>query len=139
MAQLKTIDTTSLANLTKVLVGIDRILNSRYTVSSNYPPHNIVKHNETEYTIEVAIAGFSKDEISIEVDHNAITVRGERGVTESDVEYLYKGVAARDFVVQFPLTEYLEVRGAEIKDGMLIISVEYVVPETLKPRRIEIQ
>lgn len=139
MAQLKTIDTTALANLTRVLVGVDRLLgNTRYTVSSNYPPHNIVKYSEYEYSIDVAVAGFSKDEISIDIDHNVITVRGEHN-TIDDVEYLYKGLAARDFVVEFPLMEHMEVRDAEIKDGMLKISIEYVVPEALKPRRIEIK
>lgn len=139
MAHLRTVDTTSLANLTKVLIGIDRVLNTRYTTQSNYPPHNVIKHSDTEYMIELAIAGFSKEEISIEADHNGITVRGERSEIEDEKEYLHKGIATRNFVVQFPLTEFLEVRGAEIKDGMLKIAIEYIVPDTLKPRQIEIK
>lgn len=138
MAQLKTIDTNALANLTRVLVGVDRLLgNTRYTVSSNYPPHNIVKYNDYQYSIDVAVAGFSKDEITVDIDHNVITVRGEHTTTDN-AEYLYKGLAARDFVVEFPLMEHMIVQDATVKDGMLKISIEYVVPEALKPRRIEI-
>ena len=70
----KTIDQTTAANLQKMLIGFDRVLNSRYIPSSNYPPHNIIKYNETEYVIEVAVAGFSRDEITVDVEKNSIIV-----------------------------------------------------------------
>lgn len=138
--QIRTIDTSTLANLSRVLVGVDRILNSRPSVSTNYPPHNIVKYNENSYGIEVAIAGFSKDEISIVVDQNVLSVRGEHlSETGTEIEYLHRGIAARNFVVEFPLAEYMKVADAAIQDGMLKISIEYVMPEALKPRQIEIK
>lgn len=136
--QLRTIDASALANLSRVLVGVDRILNTRPT-SSNYPPHNIVKYDENHYGIEVAVAGFSKEEISIIVDQNVLTVRGEHVSESSDIEYLHRGVALRNFVVEFPLAEYMEVGEASVKDGMLRIFVNYVMPEALKPRQIEIK
>lgn len=138
--QLRTIDTNTLANLSRIMVGVDRILNSRMATNSNYPPHNIVKYDENQYGIEIAVAGFSKDEISIIVDQNVLTVKGEHLLAINDeVEYLHRGIAARNFVVEFPLAEYMEVRGAEVNDGLLKISVEYVMPEALKPRQIEIK
>jgi len=86
--QLRTIDTAALANLSRVLVGVDRMLNSRSnTTPSNYPPHNIVKYDENHYCIELAVAGFSRDEIDIRVDQNVLTIRGEHLIpTDVDVE-----------------------------------------------------
>ena len=140
--QIRTIDTQTLANLSKALVGFDRIFNARLNATpSNYPPHNIVKYNDTHYEIEVAVAGFSKEEIYIEVDQNLLTIRGEHIILENaePVEYLHRGLAARNFLVEFPLAEFMEVGSASVKDGMLRISIEYVVPEALKPRQIEIK
>ena len=138
-SNIKTIDTTTLANLSRVLVGVDRILNARGAIpSSNYPPHNIVKYGDTSYGIEVAIAGFGKDDISIVVDQNVLTVKGTTE-TDPNTEYLHRGIATRNFVVEFPLAEFMEVTGASVKDGMLKISIEYVMPDSLKPRQIEIK
>jgi molecular chaperone IbpA len=139
MAQLKTINTNELANLSRFLVGVDRIINSHYVPSTNYPPHNVVKYDDNNYGIEIAIAGFSKDQISLEVNQNIISVRGERIENEEHFEYLFKGLAARNFVIQFPLSEFMVIREAEVKDGMLKISLEYVVPDSLKPRQIKIK
>jgi|688.fasta_scaffold324335_2 molecular chaperone IbpA len=142
MATIRTIDTATLANLNRALVGFDRMLNNKVsTTQSNYPPHNILKYNETNYSIELAVAGFSKEEIHVEVDQNILTITGEHIDTNdsSDWEYLHRGLASRNFLVQFPLAEYIEVIGAEVKDGLLRIELEYVVPEALKPRQIEIK
>ena len=141
MTQIRTLDTTSLANLSRALVGFDRILNARLNATpTNYPPHNILKYDETNYGIELAVAGFSKNDISVEVDQNILTIKGEHAyVLNEGAEFLHRGLASRNFVVEFPLAEYMEVRGAEVKDGMLKIAVEYIVPEALKPRQIEIK
>lgn len=139
-AQLRTIDTNTLANLSRIMVGVDRILNARMATNSNYPPHNIIKYDENQYGIEIAVAGFSRDEISIVVDQNVLTVKGDRvSSSNEDVEYLHRGIASRNFVVEFPLAEYMEVKGAQVQDGLLKISVNYVMPEALKPRYIEIK
>lgn len=140
MTQLRTIDTAALAQLSKALVGFDRYFNVPIPQNGNYPPHNIVKFNDNEYAIEVAVAGFTKEEIAVEVDQDQLTIRGTHQVTEGrEVEYLHRGLAARDFEQTFTLAEYMFVKDAEVKEGMLIINIERIIPEALKPRTIEIK
>ena len=140
MTQLSTIDTAHLANLSRALVGFDRYFNNQFAnVNGNYPPHNIVKYNDTHYGIEVAVAGFSKEEITVEVDQDQLYITGKKASVSEGVEYLHRGLAARDFEQQFTLAEYMEVRGAEVKDGMLKIEIERIIPEALKPRQIKIK
>jgi len=141
MTQLRTIDAAHLANLSRALVGFDRYFNGHFSnTNGNYPPHNIVKYDESHYGIEIAVAGFSKEEITVEVDQDQLTVRGEHNVpADPEYQYLHRGLAARDFEQTYTLAEYMEVRGAEVKDGMLKIEIERIVPEALKPRQIEIK
>jgi len=137
--QLRTINTADLANLSKALVGFDRYFTNQLQ-TSNYPPHNIVKYSDDTYAIEVAVAGFSKDEITVEVDQDQLTIRGVKNrPNESTVEYLHRGLAARDFEQTFTLAEYMIVKGAKVDNGMLQIDIQRVVPEELKPRQIEIK
>jgi molecular chaperone IbpA len=137
---LRTIDAAHLANLSRALVGFDRYFNGHFAnTNGNYPPHNIVKYNETHYGIEVAVAGFSKEEIAVEVDQDQLTITGKK-ISETDSkEYLHRGLAARDFEQTYTLAEYMTVKGAEVKDGMLKIEIERVVPDALKPRQITIK
>ena len=137
--QLRTVDPAALAAVSRALVGFDRYFNNVNHVNGNYPPHNIVKYDDTHYGIEVAVAGFSKDEITVEFDQDQLMITGKKATTAEGVEYLHRGLAARDFEQQFTLAEYMEVRGAEVKDGMLKIQIERIVPEALKPRQIEIK
>jgi len=141
MNQLRTINAADFANLNRALVGFDRYFNGHFpNTNGNYPPHNIVKYDETHYGIEVAVAGFSKEEITVEVDQDQLTVTGRRlNQADSRFEYLHRGLAARDFEQTFTLAEYMEVKEAEVKDGMLVIEIERVVPEALKPRQIVIK
>jgi molecular chaperone IbpA len=139
MTQLRTIDTAALAQLSKALVGFDRYFSAPHHANGNYPPHNIVKYADNKYGIEVAVAGFAKEEITVEVDQDQLMITGKRAKAEDGVEYLHRGLAARDFEQSFTLAEYMEVKGAEVKDGMLKISIERIVPEALKPRQIEIK
>jgi molecular chaperone IbpA len=139
--QLRAIDPANLANLSRALVGFDTIFNQRLQqTNGNYPPHNIVKYSDSEYAIEVAVAGFSKDDITVEVDQDQLVVRGVQGEVETEVkEYLHRGLASRNFEQTWTLAEYMEVKDAEVKDGMLIINIERIVPESLKPRTIKIK
>jgi molecular chaperone IbpA len=141
MNQLRTINAADFANLNRALVGFDRYFNGHFpNTNGNYPPHNIVKYDETHYGIEVAVAGFSKEEITVEVDQDQLTVKGRKlNQADSRFEYLHRGLAARDFEQTFTLAEYMEVKAAEVKDGMLVIEIERVVPEALKPRQILIK
>ena len=139
MTQLRTIDTAALAQLSKALVGFDRYFTAPSHQNGNYPPHNIVKYSETEYGIEVAVAGFSKEEITVEVDQDQLMITGKKESVTEGVEYLHRGLAARDFEQSFTLAEYMEVKGAEVKDGMLKIDIQRIIPEALKPRQIEVK
>jgi molecular chaperone IbpA len=141
MTQLRTIDTAALAQLSKALVGFDRYFTAPHHQNGNYPPHNIVKYSEDTYGIEVAVAGFTKEEVTVEVDQDQLTIRGVKNRTNVDVgvEYLHRGLAARDFEQTFTLAEYMEVVGAKVADGMLQIDIKRLIPEALKPRVIEVK
>lgn len=140
MTQLTRLDVTSLA---RALVGFDQMFNDMErwstTTNNNYPPHNIIKTGENTYRIQMAVAGFAKNEISVEVENNQLKIRGESQSTEWPSEsYLYKGLASRDFQRVFPLAEHIEVRGATIENGILNVELERIIPEELLPRKIEV-
>jgi len=137
--QLRTVDPAALAAVSRALVGFDRYFNAPNHANGNYPPHNIVKYDDTHYGIEVAVAGFSKDEITVEVDQDQLMITGKKATANEGVEYLHRGLAARDFEQSFTLAEYMEVKDAEVKDGMLKVKIERIVPEALKPRQIAIK
>ena len=142
---LHTIDLPSFVNqIHRQTIGFDQVfeeLNRSFTNSKtegNYPPHNVVKLDDTHYVIEVAVAGFAEDEIDVELKENVLTVRGEQDKEEAEVEYLHKGISARNFVRTFPLAEHIEVRGATVKNGILAIALEQVIPDEDKPTKIAI-
>ena len=140
MRELRTINTADLANLSRALIGFDNMFQHIESRASNtYPPHNVLKLSETDYEIELAVAGFAKEDITVEIDQNQLTIRGVKKPVDESVEYQYRGLALRNFEKTLVLTEFLEVRGAEVKDGMLKIQLELLVPEALKPRQIEIK
>ena len=121
--QIHTLDLPSFVNqIHRQTIGFDRMfeeLNRTFANSrqDNYPPHNVVKLDDTHYVIEVAVAGFAEDEIDVELKENVLTVRGEQSKKEQEVEYLHKGISARNFVRTFPLAEHIEVRGATVQNG----------------------
>jgi molecular chaperone IbpA len=141
MTQLQRFDA---AALNRALVGFDRIFDDmerRFAnqISSNYPPFNIAKVGENLYDIAIAVTGFEKDEIAVQIEANELTVRGERKSAEGpEPEYLHRGLALRDFERTFTLAEHMKVRKAEIKNGILLIQIEREIPEELKPRVIDI-
>jgi molecular chaperone IbpA len=105
---------------------------------SNFPPHNILKLDESRYIVELAVAGFSKDEIEISVEEGTLTVKGEKDEKESNVQYLHKGIGTRSFTKTLTIADTIEVKGAEFKDGILRIGLENIIPEHKKPRKIAI-
>jgi molecular chaperone IbpA len=107
-------------------------------VSTSFPPHNIIKLDESRYVVELAVAGFSKNEIEISVENGTLTVKGEKQEKESSVQYLHKGIGTRSFTKSLTIADTVEVKGAEFKDGILRIGLENVIPEHKKPRKIEI-
>jgi molecular chaperone IbpA len=108
-------------------------------VSNNYPPHNIIKTGENQYEIQVAVTGFEKNEISVTVENNVLIIKGESMTTDyAPEQYLHRGLATRDFAREFPLAEHIEVTGAEIRNGMLIVKLIRNIPESAKPKVIDI-
>jgi len=116
---------------------VEAILNEAKPVN-NFPPHNIVKLDENKYVVELAVAGFGKDEIDIQVQENTLTIKGEKKEGTSDLEYLHRGIGTRSFTKSITIADTIEVKGAEYKDGILRIGLENIIPEHKKPRKIEI-
>jgi molecular chaperone IbpA len=132
-------------NILLSTVGFDRLLNAFTDLDSamsdakttSYPPYNIIKADDYNYTIELAIAGFAKDEVEITVENSKLTIIGKVHQNR-DVQYMHRGIAARDFTHEFTLAESVVVTGADMQNGLLVIKLQNVVPEAAKPRRIEI-
>ena len=109
------------------------------TESSFYPPHNILKHNDNKFVLEIAVAGFSQEELEVLLDKNTLIVTGEKKSTENtSISYLHKGIGNRSFKKSFVLERYLVVDDVNLSDGILKIVLERVVPEEEQPRILEI-
>ena len=121
-------------------VGFDHLFNELDHVAKHandhYPPHNIIKNGESEYLIELAVAGFSEDEINIEVKDRTLTVKGEH--VSKGREFIHRGISTKKFKRTFRLSEHVNVNGADIQDGILAIELHYIIPEQLRPRKIQI-
>ena len=120
----------------------DRFFDMDLTRDSGYPPYNIRKINEAQYVIEIALAGFSKDDIEVEVTEGSLTIRSkkldEKEEETSEDSYVHKGIAKRTFLRCWTLSDDIFVKGADLKDGMLVINLEKVIPDEKKPRLINI-
>ena len=104
----------------------------------SYPPYNIERTGEHEYRITMAVAGFTADELNIEVKNNALTVSGKKAEREDKQEFLHQGIAARNFERRFQLADHVEVTGAEMENGLLHVDLKREIPEAMKPRTIAI-
>ena len=138
--------TYDLSPLYRSAVGFDRLANllenaARSSQDSGYPPYNIETLGENAYRIEIAVAGFTPDELNIEVKENLLTVTGRKSANDDVVPqktYLHRGLAERDFERRFQLADYVVVTDANLVNGLLTIALKRELPEALKPRRIEI-
>ena len=123
-------------------LGFDHIFDELERVTNHakdsYPPHNVVKHDDMHYEIELAVAGFSKDDIDIELKDHVLSIKGERDQRRDQVKYVHKGISARKFYKSFRLSEYAEVTGADMTDGILTVSIEVILPEEKRPQQINI-
>ena len=115
---------------------LERLANAHQ--KDHYPPHNVVKYEDTKYDIELAIAGFKQEDISIELKEHVLTIKGERGPRRDQDLYVHKGISGRKFMKSFRLSEYAEVSGADLTDGILTVSIEVVLPEEKRPQKISI-
>lgn len=105
----------------------------------NYPPYNIKKIDDTHYVIEMAVAGFGQNEIDIEIDGGKLVVKGNVTSADADTDYLFKGIAARAFTRTFALNDQVEVKDAELFNGMLKIALERLIPEEKKPQKVTVK
>lgn len=136
---MATIDLTPLYRST---IGFDRMASildaaMRADTSTGYPPYNIEALEENRYQISVAVAGFDDKELELEVERGVLTVRG-RKADEEGKQYLHKGIAFRSFERKFNLADYVQVEGANLKNGLLVVELRKVIPEQMKARRIPI-
>ena len=124
-------------------VGFDRtfdtleLLASSRAKEANYPPYNIRKVSEDQYTIELAVAGFEEKDIDIDLIEETLTIIGSRPEETRD-GLLHQGLATRDFVKKFVLSDDMVIKGAALSNGMLYVRVERIVPDEKKPRKIEL-
>lgn len=111
------------------------------TNSSGYPPYDIVKIDDDTYEIDIALAGFSKEDINVTVDNGSLIIKGDKQSNTNDesTTTVYKGISSRKFTRIFALGEYMEVTSAELQDGLLIVKIERIVPEDKKPKQIEVK
>ena len=121
-------------------VGFDTMIDELDRISRRsgdiFPPHNILQTGEDQYLIELAIAGFSEDELEIEVKNRTLTIRGSH--KDNGREYIHKGISTKQFERQFRLSEYVEVIGADFSQGLLAINLEVIIPDNHRPRKVEI-
>ncbi|MCH2642336.1 MAG: Hsp20 family protein [Candidatus Thalassarchaeum sp.] len=144
-----TTSTLSLFNkLRPVSVGFDSvfdhfesIFNDSPSLHTNYPPYDIVKTDEHSYVIELAVAGFSKKDIAVTVENGVLTVESDRegNAESSGQEIIHRGISKRYFKKSFSISDDVEIRGAELKDGLLRISMEKIIPESRKRKEISIR
>lgn len=135
--------TLDLSPLYRSAIGFDRLASmfdeATRVDTPSYPPYNIELVDENNYCITMAVAGFSEDEIDVEVEGESLKVVGRKEKTDEPKQYLHQGIAARNFERRFNLADHVEVRGARIENGLLHIELERVIPEAMKPRKIEIK
>jgi len=124
-------------------VGFDRLATlleaaTKAEAASGYPPYNIETIGEDAYRIEIAVAGFKPEELSVDVKENVLTVTGRKTANDEGRKYLHRGLAERNFERRFQLADYVVVKDGHLSDGLLSISLKRELPESMKPRRIEI-
>jgi molecular chaperone IbpA len=127
-------------------VGFDRLFDMLENSSfgqgqqENYPPFDLIKEGDNEYRIQLAVAGFKQDEIDITAQQNVLIVSGRKGEEneEKGNDFIYRGIANRSFERRFALADHIQVRGADLKDGLLSIELVREIPEAMKPKKINI-
>ena len=138
------INTLDIPSIQRFAVGFDRMFDELSRTAgtlnaSNYPPYNIIKETETIWKIEVAVAGFDESELDVEIVNNELVVSGAvNKENKVEAQYLHQGIAGRDFERTFALADNVEVKGASVKNGILTVTLEHIVPESAKPKKIAI-
>ena len=123
-----------------MMIGFDDFFQTADRLSGNqkYPPYNIAKHSDENYTIEIALAGWSKDQLTIEQHNGKLSIKGEKPNGMTATEFVYKGIGNRAFTREFKLAEHMHVTDADLKNGILSVDLQLDIPEELKPKRISL-
>ena len=126
-------------------VGFDRLFdmlesNTAGQAQENYPPFDLIKKGDNDYSIQLAVAGFKPEEIDITAQQNVLIVSGRKSdeAEEKGTDFIYRGIANRSFERRFALADHIQVKGADLKDGLLLIDLVREIPEAMKPRKINI-
>jgi molecular chaperone IbpA len=123
-------------------VGFDRLFNEleamTQATTQNYPPYNVIKETDSNYRIEIAVSGFSEDELEVEIKESILILKGSVQEKQNDSAFLHRGISGKDFERTFTLNADIVVVGAELVNGLLVIELEHVITEEKKPRRIDI-
>tara|TARA_Y100001937_G_scaffold19446_1_gene26801 strand:- start:291 stop:704 length:414 start_codon:yes stop_codon:yes gene_type:complete len=134
--------TGSFAYPRSAFLGFDHIFDEltkiRAHANDGYPPHNVIKTGDTTTTVELAVAGFKREDLRIDLKDHVLTIKGERKQRRPEEQYVHRGLSTRKFVKSYRLSEYTEVVGADLKDGILSVDLEVIVPEERKPKMIAI-
>jgi len=134
-----------LSQLYRSAIGFDRLANTLDKMSRgeqsqpSYPPYNIELLGEHQYRITMAVAGFEQDELNIQSEHGNLIITGRKNAEQDERQYLYQGIAARNFERRFQLADHVQVQGARMENGLLHVDLLQVIPEAMKPRTIEIR
>lgn len=138
-------DPFSFPNLSKSAIGFDNIF-KRLTEATEYlpkiptyPPYNVRKIDDNKYVIEIAVAGFGKQDLEIEMQEGVLTIRGQSNAEGGSEDYLFKGIADRAFTRKFTIADHVEVKNADLINGLLKIWLERFIPEEKKPKKIDIK
>lgn len=143
MSRTLTLRSLDIPSIHKFGVGFDNLFDELLRQSehqqTNYPPYNVVKVTDNEFYIDLAVAGFGEGDVKIEVTNRTLTVSGSKLAIDQPIDYLYKGISDRSFIREFTLAEHVEVKGASMKNGILTVGLQRIVPETLAPKTIDIK
>ena len=142
---MNNLTTFDINKFTPYAVGFDRVLDQlmnhthNMATSTGFPPYNIVKHDEYEFSIEMALAGFSKEDIEVVVEDGTITVKSVYDDKVENAEVLHRGISQKKFTRKFTIADDIEVKGAELSNGLLEIKLDRIIPEHHKPKVIKIK
>ena len=142
--QQLTLRSLDIPSIHKFGIGFDNIFDELMRMNaqqgqSNYPPYNVIKHTDDQFSIELAVAGFHDGDIDVEVESNQLTIKGEQAIDlREGQEFLHRGISARNFVRTFTLADHVEVTDAQVANGILTVSLERKIPEEKKPKKIAI-
>ena len=143
MSRTLTLRSLDIPSIHKFGVGFDNLFDELLRQSehqqTNYPPYNVAKVTDNKFYIELAVAGFGEGDVKIEVLNRTLIVSGSKLAVDAPIEYLYKGISDRSFVREFTLAEHVEVHGASMKNGILTVNLERIVPLSAAPKTVDIK